>query len=83
MLAYEDFGYSLDVFKTYGLVHTVQPPHWVYDDGVTYPQGPITARSSLMRWRGLRRNYARSTVTIGTRTMSIWPRWCSSAKLRV
>jgi hypothetical protein len=43
MLAYEDFGYSLDVFATYGLVHTVQPPHWVYDDGVTYPQGPITA----------------------------------------
>jgi len=43
MLAFEDFGHSLDVFKADGLVHTLQPPRWVYDDGVTYPQGPILA----------------------------------------
>ena len=26
MLAFEDFGHSLDVFKADGLVHTLQPP---------------------------------------------------------
>lgn len=43
MLAFEDFGHSLDVFKADGLVHTLQPPRWLYDDGLTYPQGPISA----------------------------------------
>ena len=43
MLTYEHFGFSLDVFKTYGLVHTLQPPRWLYNDGLTYPQGPISA----------------------------------------
>jgi hypothetical protein len=70
MLAYEDFGHSLELFKIYGLVHTLQPPRWAYGDGLTYPKGQSPRRSSLMRWRGLRRNYGRSTVTIGTRTMS-------------
>jgi hypothetical protein len=43
MLAFEDFGFTLDYFKIYGSVHTLQPPRWVYNDGVTYPQGPILA----------------------------------------
>ena len=43
MLTYEHFGFSLDVFKTYGLVHTLEPPRWLYNDGLTYPQGPISA----------------------------------------
>jgi hypothetical protein len=43
MLTYEHFGFSLDVFKAHGLVHTLQPPRWLYDDGLTYPQGPISA----------------------------------------
>jgi hypothetical protein len=43
MLAYEDFGFPLDYLKFLGFVHTLQPPRWTYSDGLTYPQGPISA----------------------------------------
>ena len=43
MLAFEESGHSLVVFKAGGWVHTLQPPRWLYADGLTYPQGPISA----------------------------------------
>jgi hypothetical protein len=62
MLAYEDFGFPLDDFKIFGFVHTLQPPRWAYGDGLTYPQGPISApffsHEMKRAWEQLRKNYS-------------------------
>jgi hypothetical protein len=62
MLAYEDFGFPLDYLKFLGFVHTLQPPRWTYDDGLTYPQGPISApffsREMERASEDLRKNYS-------------------------
>ena len=80
MLTYEHFGYSLDVFKTYGLVHTLEPPRWLYDDGLTYPQGPISAPFFSYEMEMVSEEFRKNYVAIGTRTR---PRWCKSAGMRV
>ena len=67
MLAFEESGHSLDVFKAGGWVHTLQPPRWLYADGLTYPQGPISAPffsyEMEMVSEELRKNYDRDWNT--------------------
>jgi hypothetical protein len=75
MLAFEDFGHSLDVFKADGLVHTLQPPRWLYDDGLTYPQGPISAPffsyEMEMVSEELRKNYDRDWNTYMAKVLQV------------
>ena len=75
MLTYEDFGLSLDVFAADGLVHTLQPPLWLYDDGLTYPQGPISAPffsyEMEMVSEELRKNYDRDWNTYMAKVVQV------------
>ena len=81
MLTYEHFGFSLDVFKTYGLVHTLQPPRWLYDDGLTYPQGPISAPFFSYEMERASEEF-RNTYRGNRNTYEV-PRWCKSAGIWV
>ena len=75
MLAFEDFGFPLDYFKIHGLVHTLQPPRWLYDDGLTYPQGPISAPffsyEMEMVSEELRKNYDRDWNTYMAKVLQV------------
>ena len=75
MLAFEDFGHSLDVFKAGGWVHTLQPPRWLYSDGLTYPQGPISAPFFSYEMERvseeLRKNYDRDWNTYMAKVLQV------------